>query len=404
MDIEILNPERLAEWCELIAIPAEAAAALRETAAQVNSQPDLRAVFDAFHEKTTLRGEWHREWSALDFDPLVSARLGEDASLFYLLGYLSGLPQTWEVYQRRGVGLDIFKATLLDFRFFIEDYHDLHGRWGFSEFPWMWRHLTADLFRLGRLQYMLAPFSGGVTALRRRAGKAPSPGSQALGSPLLLADPAQALREDGCAWAAGQPGGYHAVPGPGSWFPAFESGPDGWRGHPVSPYGQAQRSEVFLPASEWEVVLQKGDVVLDLHIPRKDPLNEETCGASYAAALAFFARVFPERPPRALFCHTWMFSPQLQQILPPTSNLVRFQREFYLYPSAGSLGFLWSFVFGPKYPERAAAPRDTSLRRAVLDWLDQGGEIFDLPGLMFHPPAEWGSQPSMRAWDSAQGG
>jgi hypothetical protein len=36
----------------------------------------------------------------------------------------------------------------------------------------------------------------------------------------------------------------------------------------------------------------------------------------------------------------------------------------------------------------------------VLDWLEAGGEIFDLPGVRFHPPEEWGSQPYMREWDS----
>jgi hypothetical protein len=78
---------------------------------------------------------------------------------------------------------------------------------------------------------------------------------------------------------------------------------------------------------------------------------------------------------------------------------VHFQREFYLYPFPGTEGFLWNFVFGGKYPERATAPRDTSLRRAVIDWLDRGDEMFDLPGLMFHTPGDWGSQPYMSAWD-----
>jgi hypothetical protein len=65
---------------------------------------------------------------------------------------------------------------------------------------------------------------------------------------------------------------------------------------------------------------------------------------------------------------------------------------------------LWGFVFGKKYPDRLTAPRDTSLRRAVLDWLDEGGEIFDLPGLMFHAPQAWGTQPYMRRWDKLPAG
>ena len=100
-----------------------------------------------------------------------------------------------------------------------------------------------------------------------------------------------------------------------------------------------------------------------------------------------------------MYCHTWFFTPQLQTLLPPESAIVKFQREFYLYPFPGNIGFLWSFVFGEKYPDPFTAPRDTSLRRAVLDWIGQGKEIFDLPGIMFHTPEEWGTQPYMRQWD-----
>ena len=396
MDIEILTPEGLARWCQCIAVPPAALPALHETAAQIRADSQLLAIFAAFYEKNALRGEWNREWIAPAVDPLVSERLGERASQFYLLAFMAALPITWQAYQRLGVGIEVFQATMLDFPFYMQDYFDLHGVWGYATFPWLWRHLTCQLFRLGRLQYMLMDFPAGVTALRRRAD---TPEREVL----LLADPEQPLRGDGSAWGAGLIDGSHLPHGPETWLPTFEASPDGWRGHAVSPYGTVAREACFYPAAEWEVILQCGDTVLDLHIPRKDALNPQTCGTSYAEALAFFARVFPERPPKALFCHTWMFSPQLQQFLPPSSNVVQFQREFYLYPLAGNPNYLWNFVFGDKYPqrERASAPRDTHLRRAVLDCLEGGGEIFDLPGLMFHPPAEWGSQPSMRRADAS---
>lgn len=392
MDIEILSEAGLSNWCRRIAIPDAALPALSETAAQIRADAELQAIFAAFHEKTALRGEWQREWTALRFDPLVVERMGERASQFYLLAYLAALPYTWQLYQQRGISLEIFRATMLDFRFYMQDYFDLHGIWGYPVFPWVWRHLTGELYRLGRLQYMLTPFSAGVTVLRKRTDQ----------ETLLLADPQQPLRADGWAWGAGLAEGGKTPPTPETWQPLFEAQPDGWRGHAVSPYGWVEKNARFLPAAEWQLALQRGDTVLDLHIPRKDPLNAQTCSVSYTQALAFFAHVFPERQPKALHCHTWMFSPQLQQFLPPESNVVRFQREFYLYPFAGSPSFLWNFVFGDKYPLRESAPRDTSLRRAVLDWLENGSEIFDLPGLMFHTPAEWGRQPYMRRWDAAK--
>jgi hypothetical protein len=381
MQIELLNPQRLTEWCHKIGLPSAAINALQVVAADVCGDPALRQVFTQFHLQTAIQGQWMREWRDLPFDPAVQASLGERTSLFYLLAYLSALPYTWQRYQELGISEQIFHDTMLDFRFYIEDYADLHGIPGYAQFAWIWRHLAGELFRLGRLQYMLTSFEGGVTALRRRDN----------GEITLLADPEQPLREDGYACGAGR--SEDAPPDENAWYPVFAASPDGWRGQRVHPAGFVEKPVLAFSASTWQLALQKDDPILDLHIPRKDPLNAQTCAASYAQALEFFPRLYPDRLPKALFCHTWMFTPQLQQFLPPESNLVKFQREFYLYPHAGSLGFLWSFVFGEKYPDRTTAPRDTSLRRAVLDWLEAGGEIFDLPGLMFHPPEAWGTQP-----------
>ena len=57
-------------------------------------------------------------------------------------------------------------------------------------------------------------------------------------------------------------------------------------------------------------------------------MDFEACGESMRTALAFFPRHFPERLPAVAFvCSTWFFDAQYQQILPATSNIVRFQRE-----------------------------------------------------------------------------
>ncbi len=114
--------------------------------------------------------------------------------------------------------------------------------------------------------------------------------------------------------------------------------------------------------------------------PPTDAFTVETCRASLRQALDFFAQQSPEKTIRAGFCHTWFFTHPLQEFLPAESHIVQFQREFYLYPHPGGPGFLWEFAFGEKYRDLATAPRDTRLRRAVLDWLGQGKELFDLPG------------------------
>lgn len=234
---------------------------------------------------------------------------------------------------------------------------------------------------------MLIPYHGHATAFRNRVN----------GEIRMLCGPDIALRPDGYAFEAGKTEPH--PPDENAWHAVFTESPSGWTGCPISPYGFALHEPVFLPRTDWDCILQQGNTVLDIHIPRGKTLTEDECKESFTQAYQFFSLHWPEKTISAAFCHTWFFTPQLQSLLPPTSSIVHFQREFYLYPGPGGPGFLWSFVFGEKYPDRATAPRDTSLRRAVLDWLSDGKELFDLPGVMFHGPEQWGSQPYMSQWD-----
>ncbi len=395
MEIEILTEDRLRYWCSRIDLPEAAIAELEKTAKIVVKSTQLSRIFHDFHQKTVVRGDWHRLWSPLPFDRDASVALGERISLFYLLGYLSALPYAEREYIRRGIGMDIFRATMTYIRTWLVHRYDLDGRWSFDQFSWIWRHLSCELFRLGRLQFMLKPFDGGITAYRHRTR----------GEYALLADPNVTLRADGAALGSGRSTPHdpfyreNSRPDELGWQAVFESGPTGWRGNLITPYGSVQPEPVFLSRKAWEQVLQNGDTVLDLHIPRNDPFTVEDCRDSLRRAFSFFQQQAAARPFKASYCHTWFYSPQLQQILPPESNIVRFQREAYLYPFPGTPGFLWDYVFGEKVKSLAEAPRDTSLRRAVLDWMDAGGEIYDLAGVMFHGPDEWGSQPYMSRWD-----
>lgn len=380
MEIEILHEDRLRTWCGRLQLPAGATDALVKMANEVRTDEDLFHIFTAFYEQTSIQGEWFREWAPLPMDPSIKQALDEhQASLFYLLGYMAALPQASRTYRRLGISREIMLDTMYDISIWMANYFDVHGAWGFDQFAWITFHLECKLFRLGRLQFALAPFNWNVMAFKHRSS----------GHILLLGDPTLPLRADGYAEGAG---GKEIIEDE-RWFAVFEATPAGWRGNRIAPQGYTMREQVFLLRSEWEPVLQHGDTVLDLHIPRGEKMSLESCRDSLHRAFSFFPEYWPERPFKGVCCHTWFFTPQLQQILPPESNLVRFQREFYLFPHPGSKDFLWSYVFGAKYANPSTAPRDTFLRQAVLDWLGEGKELFDLPGVMLHSPEAWGTQP-----------
>ena len=118
-----------------------------------------------------------------------------------------------------------------------------------------------------------------------------------------------------------------------------------------------------------------GDAVLDVHIPGDGPLTPDLCDASFAAARDFFPRHFPHEQHAHAVCRSWLLDGQLAEQLPATSNIIRFQRRFQLFPRLlnGDDDVL-EFVFGvpPGTADLSALPQDTTLQRAVVSHLRAG--------------------------------
>ena len=74
---------------------------------------------------------------------------------------------------------------------------------------------------------------------------------------------------------------------------------------------------------------------LNVHIPEDGPLKYEDCIDSFRQAELFFADRADGKP-GFYMCDSWLLSPALEELLPKTSNIIRFQkRESPLYLSAG---------------------------------------------------------------------
>jgi len=122
-------------------------------------------------------------------------------------------------------------------------------------------------------------------------------------------------------------------------------------------------------------VPQPGDPVLEVHIPADGKLDHEQCRESYVTALDFFPACFPEILFDAFTCHSWLLDPDLSKILPETSNIVKFQSDFHIYSVTDDDRQMFERVFGKKPDCLDDAPRDNSLRRAILDHLQAGNRM-----------------------------
>jgi len=133
-----------------------------------------------------------------------------------------------------------------------------------------------------------------------------------------------------------------------------------------------------LGALEFEIA----DRALSVHIPSDAVMTEDNLVKSYAWAAEFFPRLGVEYD--QIYCTTWLLYPTLQQILPPTSRILNFQKDYEvtkLHPE--SKGYQ-RWVYKNEYPDFDQLPEGTSLQRDLKKWLLAGGEMGDAHGIYKH--------------------
>jgi hypothetical protein len=268
-----------------------------------------------------------------------------------------------------------------------EDYFQENGHWGISPriLGWLLNHWRGELYRLGRLQFVPGRFHGRLRAFRHRR----------TGAVVALSEEGVRYRADGQVDGAGG-----VSDAEGGWTAALLETERGVEGCPIAPWGRTFREPAYLPADEWLPVLTPGDGVLDIHIAAGSPMEFDGCGDSLRRALAFFPRHFPDRPFAGFACGSWILDAQFEQLLPATSNLVRFQQEVYLFPGRSGSGTTLRTVFGHglTLADLPRFPRETTMQRAFARHLEAGGHFRGGGCFLLKDDLAWGSQVYRRGW------
>ena len=377
-----LTPDEFSSSREWSGFSQSVEPALEATARRIAEDPAL------------LRLAWHgyrRLYYGADSSfakwPKLETALGDSSDVFYLLIALGMVPLMREYHRSIGVPEEVTRETSQQVRSMSLYYARARGgRLGLfrKQIGWLRNYVRQNLyFRFGRLEFWAAANTPHVLVFRHRKSRA-----------------VVALAEEGITFdSQGDVAQAEAAATPAAWKSTLLFSDSAVAGYPVSPLGAAVRRKVELLLADWQRVLAKGDPVLQMHIPADGRFTPEACIGSMRRAVAFFRRHFPDRSPAAITCHSWMFSPHLEEILPPSSNLVRCMRELYLHPFGGrSTDSLW-YVFLQEEFNPATAPRDTSLQRGILDWLAGGNTWHD--GGMFiltDDLDQFGTQQYRRSW------
>ena len=362
---EFLRPAFVVDTCAALGLSDELAAAIAESLAMFDANEPLQRL--AWHCARTILDQ-----ARIDFCPVSlpwSRRLDDQpawAGMFYPTVLLSAGPRMIELHRARGIPAEITRATAADLELWMRDYRACHGRFGLAHANWLANHFCGRIYRLGRLQFRFEQFELPYRALRRRGD----------GRVVVVAE------DD-----------MHAEGGT-------------IRARIISPAGQPSPEPADMRSDRWQTVLKPGDRALGIHIPAArpgppwppdappgEPMAFEACGRSFRRATEFFARHFPEFAFRAFQCDSWLLDPQLGRLLPPESNIRRFQEEVYLLPAAGADDSqIFERVFGRRYDDIRQAPQDTLLRRAIVNHILAGGQFCLAACILLPEDLDWGAK------------
>lgn len=123
--------------------------------------------------------------------------------------------------------------------------------------------------------------------------------------------------------------------------------------------------------------LEKGTQVINLHIPATGPMPVESCIDSMKQMREFFRVYRPEIDWQAFVCHSWLLDPQLQDLLPESSNIVQFQKLGTIIEETDKVSDAVFRVFGAKAAKEGidSVPWTTSMQQTLGKFLSGGGVL-----------------------------
>lgn len=134
---------------------------------------------------------------------------------------------------------------------------------------------------------------------------------------------------------------------------------------------QLAMQEFRLGALEYE--MSGGNIFM--HIPSDADLSPLSVRRSVRDARLFFKTFYPEYAEAPMLCDSWLLSPALPALLPPTSNIVRFQREFEVLRWEKDSSAYLEWVYPVSDLPYGQLAEGTALQRAMKAYLLAGGKV-----------------------------
>ncbi len=337
-----LSEKFLLQYFPLTKLPQDDFAEISEFAEKMQSTPEFRALMWHLYTVFCMKG------TSVNFPELLEP-FGVDTGKIYLLLLMALVPFYEERAAREGFPVE-FARTAADrigstAVMFAQKYNGALGILARS-LNFMLNFRNRPCFRIGRLDFEMYKYDDFIPEI------------------YVSGDRVVALCQD--KWMFDARGERTTDESTAVQKVRLVRNADTVTGTPVDMVnGYAQKDEITLKLAKWERVAGPGDWTIHYHIPGGGGMTPELCEASFAAAKAFFAEYFPDKPCRIIWSNSWFFNPAYKEYL-PESNIAKLSRSGFLFPvmSTGKDGLF--FVFGRDDDDFDSYECKTSLQKAVM--------------------------------------
>ena len=227
-----------------------------------------------------------------------------------------------------------------------------------SDFPWDMNFYTCAIFLMDRFLFIPCRFEDNFTMYRNVKTK----------KVIALRFAGEEFRRDG------QLNGINEVYDEyGKFTSEWEEGENSITANPISPMGYVKNKKITLNKNEWKSELQQGDILLALHVPSGPGYNTARLKNSMQLAVKFYDKYFPELVIKGFWSESWLYDSRLSLVLDnDKSNIIRVQRQFYLYPIKEGDSMLRYEVFGDWKADPNKVELKTTLQKAAHDYMKTG--------------------------------
>ncbi len=371
-----LAREKLVEILNSFNVGIELVDALLEKLEEVNKNDYWKAL--AYHLYGFLFLETGCDYitriqNTIEKWPRLTGLFERDSSLFYAFPYLYRIPSVLNMYRENNLPIDIAIATLRDLFLWMYEYRREYGEWGLMALGWFMFHFNLKLFQLGRLQFEVSHFGYDFHVFENRE----------TGRVVMLAGNGMKFRRDGQFFDT------DGLVDSDYYETYYEERGDEYIGYIIDREGFSTGEIARLERESWAKILEKNDDTLGVHIPAggpspgHGPMSPERCDESFNLARDFFKRYFKRKRFKAFTCVSWLLDPQFKLYLRETSNIVLFQKRFYLHPVPGADDEqTYERVFSYDRGKWRNAPAVTSLQKIVRQHEKSGGKWRETGGII----------------------